>query len=264
MIECHSDMSLQLVHSNVVMMSSGLHAQPEAETKDTHRVSFDFVHGDEPWVIRQHGEILIGQMDLDIMVFAVESIDDSYALELDKGVIQGFMERISGSFTQQLGESSSMYGNYPRLDMAIHQMPAYPQDGLVGNQSDSSGALIDLRVVGNQLEHSGDNTPCVCVDIVRGCSEHTSWMEFPMTFCTDGVSIQHIVFVIGDGMAEDLFDVSIELPQTKDDMVQIDHMVNSEVLGGVTFHTGKATMSIHPFGITQRCSYPMIQRLQDN
>jgi hypothetical protein len=65
------------------------------------------------------------------------------------------------------------------------------------------------------------------------------------------VSLKHVILVIGDGMLECFLFVSVKLPETQKNVIEIDHVVSVKVLGGMTLHTGESTIAFFPSRIRQ-------------
>lgn len=217
-------MSLQLVQANCIGMTLRLHPKPQSDTKNTHRVRVHIIHADKPRILLDHVQVFARKVHFDVVAAAAMAAEHADGLQLNQGGLQRGVKRSAWSFIEQLCEASAVDCEHPGVNVVIQQVPADTEEGLIGNQPDSTLARLDgmIRV---QFEHSGDDAPQIGIDLVRGFGQNTAWMFELMTIGAKGDTFELIMFVIVDNVIEDFFCVAVETPQAENDMIEVNKMM---------------------------------------
>ena len=77
-----------------------------------------------------------------------------------------------------------------------------------------------------------ENTPVGQMEVGFFDGDGSARMNDVMAFFADGNAFAAIFIVHGNSMLEDLFPIAVEFPQSEDDVVQIDDVVNLKLVGG--------------------------------
>ena len=254
-------MYFEFVKTDGVVVSSGLHPKKQSKAKDAHRIGRDILHGDEPGVLFHQVQVLVGQVNFDIVVISMYSTDDSDVLEVDQSIFQGVVEGGAGILPNELGKASAVNYENSGVHMSIQDVPTDAKEGLISDQANGILTQILDRMGQFDLEHSGDHTPSVCVDIIGGSSQHATRMSDLMACLAQSDTFKHVVFMVADDVLEDFFWFAIELPQVQDDMVEVNQMVAFKVFDTTAFKTGSSSVSAHPVRVGKGGSDSLVEVL---
>jgi len=204
-------------------------------------------------------------MQFDFVSSTVMGVENTDSQELTQGDIQGIIERNGRFLPEEFGKSAAMEVEDSGIDIPVDDMPADTQDGLIGNQTDGVWPVVSCGVIRRNVEHTGNDAPRVGIDWAKGVSG-TKRMTFLMTGTTQTDTFQHVILVVHKDVLDGCFGFSIQLPDTQDDVVQLDDMMDFEVFDFLaSFRSAsRRFVSLDPFAVDQRGSDALVNGLPDD
>lgn len=243
-------MGLQLLQTDRIDVPFGLHKEEQTESQHAHGVGRDFAHGDKPRLLVDHMEVVLGNVHLDGVPRLVVGIQDVYANELIKGCLEAVEGGRAWLFADKSGKASTVNREDSGFDLVVYDVPTNSDNHLETYQTNRVRSFVFGGVVVPDFEHAGDHAPCFRVGVGGGRGEVPAGVLELVAFVAEGDSSLQVFFVSGDNLVEGVFFVAVEVPVSKNDMIEAHYVVNIEVFRAVAVAALDAFVHLDPFGVT--------------
>ena len=225
-------------------------------------MSTDVGHRDKPRVLSKHVKVVFGKVDFDAVAVTMMANKNAVILKLLQGEIKRPVEGRSGGFTDQACKPTAVQFDDAGIQMSVQDIPPDAEKRLQSNQPNGRWVVVLAGMGQLELDHSGDNAPCVGVDLGGRLCQCSTGVPHGVALGAHRDAFALVVFVHCDCVREDFFGVSPELPQSKDDVVQVNDVMAFQSFVAATLQAHRTLIASNPVVVSLGCPDAFFQSLQ--